>query len=803
MQKKVSKIDNWVSFMRWERFTLAVLGLSLLAGLFFAVDYIGKTDDVLEAHPKVFTLDSTIRSTRVSIGPSPICGHIECFLLTDFDDSHWMSVQLPKYNIAEHPSFDRAVRDGLPAYYRVRVNVPEQLMALEEGIAYSSKYITFKSYQVYLNGHVVASSGPEAVSYDTLSIHIPKEAYIDGSFVLVFKGYLEKASGGLAHKARDFLGERAQIDKVFVSKERSLVTHSLMFLLSKGAVLLVFVLLYLLTRPQAFLRGFFVYAFFTTFAEIFVSQFLDDHMSIFWRAPLYFCSQIVGYSALLQIVKKIYGIKLQNRSIVAFAVLMMIVVLSMLFDFYWGTRSVNYYTIYQFMDAFYVATLSIALVIAGYGLWRTNNYRVLFFGLIAYSLFILAEIYFETFRGLSKRPLFDLFFYYLVAFIVIKEFGKNQEILEEQKETIRIQSRNAAIGEMSSMLAHDLRKPFNQVRLLLEIIKSGKQSQDWIDEASATVSNSMQQVNSMIDSVLSVQRSEAYALRPTSLKSVVENAIAQVAPLCSNSQIHYKVELMAKMQPLADEYRLTNALGNILSNAIEAIGQESGKKTGRIWIKSRKSFWKSSPAIELTIGNNGPLIPEESLKRVFDILFTSGKPMGTGLGLASVKQTIDLHKGKIEVANSIDPEGVEFKITLCESDVNEPSTQEVYNAEKASIEKESLVIVVDDDPLVRSAWTSGEVGARVKAYSSPKEFWEKFDPESAVACIVTDCNFSGSTGEDGRDFAKELKSKMKVPVFASSGYSQDEMGEAVKYLDAVLEKRVFSWNELKSLIDQT
>ncbi|MHA0111243.1 sensor histidine kinase, partial [Klebsiella pneumoniae] len=71
--------------------------------------------------------------------------------------------------------------------------------------------------------------------------------------------------------------------------------------------------------------------------------------------------------------------------------------------------------------------------------------------------------------------------------------------------------------------------------------------------------------------------------------------------------------------------KVGRVFSNIVGNAVQAMRQK-----GRIWFRTRER----DGLIEFCVGNAGSVIPAESLSKLFEAFFTSGKKGGTGLGLA-------------------------------------------------------------------------------------------------------------------------------------------------------------------------
>jgi signal transduction histidine kinase len=88
------------------------------------------------------------------------------------------------------------------------------------------------------------------------------------------------------------------------------------------------------------------------------------------------------------------------------------------------------------------------------------------------------------------------------------------------------------------------------------------------------------------------------------------------------------------------------------------------REKGNLWIRTSEQ----EGFVEFTLGNGGSFIPAESLSKLFDAFFTSGKRGGTGLGLAIAKTIVEAHGGSIRCVSEKTEEHptglVEFTFTL-------------------------------------------------------------------------------------------------------------------------------------------
>ena len=109
-----------------------------------------------------------------------------------------------------------------------------------------------------------------------------------------------------------------------------------------------------------------------------------------------------------------------------------------------------------------------------------------------------------------------------------------------------------------------------------------------------------------------------------------------------------------------DVIKIRGIVTNILQNAVQAIGLEGQIKL--ILEDGEKS-------VTIKIIDSGPGISEEHLEDIFEPMYTT-KSEGTGLGLASCKQLLEMHNGNISVQNN----PTTFTITIPKSD----STDTLY-----------------------------------------------------------------------------------------------------------------------------
>jgi signal transduction histidine kinase len=107
-----------------------------------------------------------------------------------------------------------------------------------------------------------------------------------------------------------------------------------------------------------------------------------------------------------------------------------------------------------------------------------------------------------------------------------------------------------------------------------------------------------------------------------------------------------------------DPQSMMDALLNIVGNAVEAC---EGVEQARVEVRSE--HLTESGQIRISIVDNGPGIPPDLAKKIFDPFFSTKGSKGTGLGLAVTRKTVEEHHGKL-VLESAPGGGTIFRVTL-------------------------------------------------------------------------------------------------------------------------------------------
>ncbi len=154
-------------------------------------------------------------------------------------------------------------------------------------------------------------------------------------------------------------------------------------------------------------------------------------------------------------------------------------------------------------------------------------------------------------------------------------------------------SKQAAIGQTTAMLAHDVRKPFSKLKIILENFENFKKDSKNLETARIDIEKSIKNVESMIADIMDYSREVKLEVHPMPIVNILDFSIRQTAqsyaPACAgrDANISFEYNIQNKFMPLVDDERLARVFGNIIGNAIEAITQIGKKDHGIITVETR------------------------------------------------------------------------------------------------------------------------------------------------------------------------------------------------------------------------
>ena len=221
---------------------------------------------------------------------------------------------------------------------------------------------------------------------------------------------------------------------------------------------------------------------------------------------------------------------------------------------------------------------------------------------------------------------------------LFEDLSESKALAAERRRLDRL----AALGEMSAVVAHEIRNPMAGIAAGVEYMGKNIPPDSPQKEGVAMIMGEIERVNRILEDILSVARPFQLKLSSQVIPDIVEDVLRRYQARIQAKAIRVNCRYAASLPPVrADRERLEQALTNLVLNAVEAMPKEGTLTIG---------LDADDPWLTITIADTGPGIPLEARRRIFEPFFTT-KARGTGLGLAVARRVIEEHGGTIEVAS--------------------------------------------------------------------------------------------------------------------------------------------------------
>lgn len=486
--------DNSLIQISLEKILIALIIVAIIIFFIHLFIYYSTPLDKISTYPNVKILNNQDIISKLKFGISPKCSNnIDCWLLKEIDDTNWVNVNIPNLILKKVEGYDKGLTTGT-IYYRMHVTVPNHLLNIKDTISFSPGWINHKYFEVYINGRLVHLSDGINPSQTIVAIPLHKNDYgQNGKFLFAVKAKLTNADVGISHYGKIFIGPKKYIDQIFVNQERTTTTFQTLFLLSKGSIFIILALFYLYTSVQRGFLHFLIFAFLVMCEPIIIMS--SEYLNLNIRVLLFYFVKSLAITFLLKFFMEFFDIKksiVQFMNIISFVTILSVLLMS--WDRTWGTRFISGVHIFHFTNTYLIFVILLAIIFGVASYIRLSQTSIIghdvllsikgfIFFLSLYFVAIVITSYFLAFKGHDKRAILDLFFFFYVALINIRNFGLNEgkiasleyHLLEQRKIELEFEEA-AAMAQV--FLPQDLPN-WNFVNLAVHHKAISKVSGDW------------------------------------------------------------------------------------------------------------------------------------------------------------------------------------------------------------------------------------------------------------------------------------------------------------------------------------
>jgi len=366
--------------------------------------------------------------------------------------------------------------------------------------------------------------------------------------------------------------------------------------------------------------------------------------------------------------------------------------------------------------------------------------------------------------------------------------GSSPDITERKQAEAKLRQIAADLSESDrrksefvAMLAHELRNPLAPIRNMLQVIKLKGDDQNAVANASQVIERQVVQMVRLVDDLLDVSRVSRGTIElrreRVDLAFIIRQAEEAVSPHCES--FNHELIVTLPSQPVevdGDAVRLIQVVSNLLTNACKFT-----EPRGRIWL----SVERNADQAVIRVRDNGVGISADNLPRLFQIFMQVDATLdrstaGLGIGLALVKNLVEMHDGTVEVHSEGIGRGSEFVVRL-PALPEEPQARRAARAlpkraDDATDQKRSLRILVVDDN--RDSAHSMAMLLKIKGHLTHTAYDGLEAVEAAVTfrpdAVLMDIGLPTLDGHEACRRIREQTSDKAIRLIALTGWGQDE-----------------------------
>jgi len=358
----------------------------------------------------------------------------------------------------------------------------------------------------------------------------------------------------------------------------------------------------------------------------------------------------------------------------------------------------------------------------------------------------------------------------LVSFTDVTERDANQDRLLNSQ---RLES----LGVLAGGIAHDFNNILTGIMGNISLARMFQDSPEKVDQMLDRAEQASRRAAELVRQLLTFARGGAPVKSPLAVRHLVHESVSLAL---HGTNVKAVLEIPGSLHDIeADAGQLSQVFNNIIVNAVQAMpgGGTMTVRAGKATLAEKNSF--ALPAgeyITLDFEDEGPGIPEQDQKRIFDPYFTT-KPKGSGIGLSSAHSIVKKHGGHIKVQSTL---GAGTKIILYLPSLGfavseQPSGKE---AAVAGTHQGGTILVMDDELMVRDIARQmlSRLGYQVTTCNSGEEAVDLYraakDAGNPFVAAIMDLTIPGGMG--GKEAARQILAiDPSACLIVSSGYSND------------------------------
>jgi PAS domain S-box-containing protein len=236
---------------------------------------------------------------------------------------------------------------------------------------------------------------------------------------------------------------------------------------------------------------------------------------------------------------------------------------------------------------------------------------------------------------------------------------------EEQAAREIAEQATRAKDEFLAVVSHELRSPLNAILGWIRLLRSQRSDDPQIARVTETVESSgkaqLRLIEDLLDTARIISGKMKLEPQPVELVDVISSTLDAVRPAADGKGIVIVPDLDPEVGRITgDSDRIQQIVWNLVSNAIKFTPEG-----GWVWVELRRG----GPGVQIIVRDSGQGISSDLLPYVFDRFRQADSSVsrrfgGLGLGLALVKNLVELHGGSVTVESPGEGQGATFTVNL-------------------------------------------------------------------------------------------------------------------------------------------
>jgi two-component system CheB/CheR fusion protein len=344
----------------------------------------------------------------------------------------------------------------------------------------------------------------------------------------------------------------------------------------------------------------------------------------------------------------------------------------------------------------------------------------------------------------------------------------------------RAVSSNRLKDRFLAILSHELKHPLNLIHVKAEMLPRIPRARDIpeVREAAEAITRAAVSQAKIIDDLLDLSRIRTGKLALHTTKTDAARVLARIVEACTADAHSRGIALSCSgleepIYVLADPIRLDQVIWNLVSNALKFT--PSG---GKVAIALKED----GPGLRIDVVDTGDGIDGDLLPHVFD-MFRQGTAEarrvkgGLGIGLALVKQLVEMHGGKVSAHSDGRGHGTRFSLWFPRCSVT--ATPEPLMASPEAGLRHMRILVVDDDTETANAFgmlLESEGAVVTTAYNAEEALAEL--RKASFDLLISDVGMAAMDGYEFIAAVRQMPGRSSLPAIALTGYSTRDEHEA-------------------------